>query len=1401
MTKLRLILATICVLMIFSSAAYASDIQIGVFDTNGRATVSGQTDIKNGIITAAVFNKGNTYRDAENMVSGALIYANQFEAKSDGTFEFVINMKNYATGEYTLAISQNGKNTVSKSFPYSTAEDYISAIEGLNDAAKKGNIEQYISENKTALEFSSDYDSKVTLGQTSRIIGAEAPFDVNDKEKCVNTYRQAMIISAFSDNIISNISEVEGSLDILSKEPMKSVYESEYITDKVKNSVVKRLSNQKYSTLKEFSDKMYEAFTLSVTENPTGAGDISSIISALYTDFPKSILSSSACRSVANKTYSSIEELKNALIKASKNDNAAQSGGSGSSGGTPFKATSGNEASTPVPTQKAENKIFDDLDGYDWAYNEISDFAKKGIVSGRSNNRFEPSQSITRAEFVKIIVSVLNLKENTSKAVTFEDVKPDDWYYTYVASAYSAGIVSGKSDTEFSPNEPITRQDAATILGNCIDGGDESSAVEFSDFETVAEYAKTAVNRLSSLGILSGYDDNTMRPMKNITRAEAVKLLYGAQTYMDVPNSENQSQQTEAGQVGNINRSSMNAYGILQYLKIMPQDIDFAQLIGNNLTRGDFALYLSRTVKLPSLKNNSAFGDVEPSTEKGKAISSIAAYNIMSGYQDGTFRPDEVMDAKDMVLAGMRALGYTWSDSSYDNYYINKARELDLLDGVKPAGNVTVGDCTVFLFNLVHTNTVSRVENGGNITEKENDTPLKIYFNLDYVKGVVTANAYAGFDGTRTSGQDYVEIDNVIYKTDIPTIAQWLGYRVVAYCAGDDNKSIVYFAEDRKNEIVTIDADEYEDFDGSTIRYKSEQNGAKKRISVQSDVVIIRNSCIVTTDYKKAFDIDYGTITCISYNSKCRTIIIDAYENYKINSIDTTKKIIYTDRNDQNGNPISINLDDKLYVGFVMLPYGKTVNETNLEAGDLISVAASQDGEVIRAYLCTDSVNGTLEAINNGGEEVQINGKKYKADPYFCGEYNPALGISGEFIFDASGRVAAYSQSGADIGAIGYLYKLYENEDDESMNVKIYTLDRKHILAELAQNVSVDGKKTSRENVKQLLCTKAGGELQRQLVMYKLNSEGKITSITTAAQSKDEKQHDDTLYTLLPNGSYTWYYQMKTFERKYPVSNKTYYMRVPAENTSETDELLFGCQTFGNVTWYNSNGEKNIMGLYKFTDNTPYADIMLVQNTDRASLTNQTEITVVSSVKESVSADGDSVIEVHGYRRGNEVTAYILKEDYKVELEEGDIFRFATDIRGYAGAYEQVYDYSEDKVMWEHGSNANDYTSNISSATSGLRYTFGYVNNLYLAPYSSGVNSLLQIGPEPGITNDTYQINSNESASTRYIIVDSSRIKNKVYMGDLYEANAFDDCRSEEGTSRAFVHVRSGWLIAVIIYK
>ena len=125
-----------------------------------------------------------------------------------------------------------------------------------------------------------------------------------------------------------------------------------------------------------------------------------------------------------------------------------------------------------------------------------------------------------------------------------------------------------------------------------------------------------------------------------------------------------------------------------------------------------------------------------------------------------------------------------------------------------------------------------------------------------------------------------------------------------------------------------------------------------------------------------------------------------------------------------------------------------------------------------------------------------------------------------------------------------------------------------------------------------------------------------------------------------------------------------------------------------------------------------------------------------------------------------------------------------------------MYDYSEDKTSWE-----DETGDKYTYVKGGLRYTFGYVNNLYIAPYTTGLNSVLQIGSSPDVIENTYQTNTSQSSTTRFIVVDKNRRTDKVYMGHFDEITSYEASKSFADTSRVFVHTRSGWLIAIIIYK
>ena len=79
---------------------------------------------------------------------------------------------------------------------------------------------------------------------------------------------------------------------------------------------------------------------------------------------------------------------------------------------------------------------YSDLNKSHWAYSVIMDMTTKKILSGYPDNTFMPNKSITRAEFAKILVLTLNLKEKNN--ISFQDVKKEHWAYNYieVASKY-----------------------------------------------------------------------------------------------------------------------------------------------------------------------------------------------------------------------------------------------------------------------------------------------------------------------------------------------------------------------------------------------------------------------------------------------------------------------------------------------------------------------------------------------------------------------------------------------------------------------------------------------------------------------------------------------------------------------------------------------------------------------------------------------------------------------------------------------------------------------------------------------------------------------------------------------------------------------------------------------------
>lgn len=218
-------------------------------------------------------------------------------------------------------------------------------------------------------------------------------------------------------------------------------------------------------------------------------------------------------------------------------------GGSGSGGGSSNGKMSNGvtvDPHTTTPPADVENENlwepFSDLQDVAWAQLAIQSLSARGIVSGVDDTHFEPNRSITREEFVKLLMGLLQLQPLTVET-PFEDVDSSAWYAPYVATAYQNGLVSGVSNTEFGVGNAITREDLAVLIYRAaqlrnITLKQAQEKEDFTDDADIAAYSKEAVYALQQADIIRGMGDGMFVPRETATRAAAAKVIYGLAAYI-----------------------------------------------------------------------------------------------------------------------------------------------------------------------------------------------------------------------------------------------------------------------------------------------------------------------------------------------------------------------------------------------------------------------------------------------------------------------------------------------------------------------------------------------------------------------------------------------------------------------------------------------------------------------------------------------------------------------------------------------------------------------------------------------------------------------------------------------------------------------------------------------------
>ena len=210
------------------------------------------------------------------------------------------------------------------------------------------------------------------------------------------------------------------------------------------------------------------------------------------------------------------------VVKVQAKQDGGSTGGGGSSGGG--SGSTGGSVSTP----------FVDIRTH-WAKSAIESAVAKGLFAGTSPTTFHPDQAMNRAMLVTVLYRMEKEPTAEGDGKRFADVPAGAYYAKAVAWASAKGIVAGYSDTQFGPEDTITREQLAVILNRytTYKGYNTSKSADlaaFQDADQISEWARVPVQWANAMKLLNGRTSTTLAPKGSATRAEVAKILV---TFLD----------------------------------------------------------------------------------------------------------------------------------------------------------------------------------------------------------------------------------------------------------------------------------------------------------------------------------------------------------------------------------------------------------------------------------------------------------------------------------------------------------------------------------------------------------------------------------------------------------------------------------------------------------------------------------------------------------------------------------------------------------------------------------------------------------------------------------------------------------------------------------------------------
>lgn len=490
--------------------------------------------------TAAV--KLFKYDGTEHSEDEEPVFSSSAKSNDDGTFSYSEKIpSDISGGKYSFCLfytSEGIKKSLQQIVIICTpdSEDTKNLISEINEADSALKLTEVLKTDGNLTKLGIDADSiKCDEDFIGKYLFAMRSFETDKKfnffsanetavKACVvnellnsgiNGLSSAKKYIANYEEVLNALSEKQtSSLDSLLK---KNDYErlplSELFNEKVMLSKV--ISAEGRNELSEILDSNSDYFEI----NMDSGSDFHSIPSAhRYKVFAGIIKEKDSI-----ETKSDVSALFNKYVKKALKEEKSSGSGSGSGSSSSTTISGGSNMLTPKPgnTEAALSPE-----------KAAQTLIEKGILNGYEDGSLRLQNNVTRAEFAKMLATSFNIKAQGS--AVFSDVYENDWFYEYVPSLSTTGIILGYNGF-FRPSDNITREDAAVMISRTAKYASisvKAAKKEFSDSAEISSYAADAVAALSGSRILS-FAETEFKPSALLTRGEAAVMICGLMNYSD----------------------------------------------------------------------------------------------------------------------------------------------------------------------------------------------------------------------------------------------------------------------------------------------------------------------------------------------------------------------------------------------------------------------------------------------------------------------------------------------------------------------------------------------------------------------------------------------------------------------------------------------------------------------------------------------------------------------------------------------------------------------------------------------------------------------------------------------------------------------------------------------------